>query len=263
MAKAKERAPLKEEALGGLAREPRKEALDCLKALLKRREGGRRRESEERTKLGRREFSPLLLNHRAKSGEARGGEGGHGSESERIGEEEASHGGGQRSGASEEAEARGSLEKSRAGGLRQRGRALPGFSQRGEEQRARRGRRERLGERRGEPLKRRGQRAKEGRETASSLPEAKRESMAKSQRKEERLESFGGDRLPWERGQSLERVRDGREGARSAQRRGEHGKECEEEARGVIADADAASCCARLRATLQRKKAKARSSGSD
>ena len=159
--------------------------------------------------------------------------------------------GGQRSEASEEAEARGSLEKSRAGGLRQRGGALSGFSQRGEEQRARRGRRERLGERRGEPLKRRGQRAKERGETASSLPEAKRESMAKSQREEKRLESFGSDRLPWERRESLERVRDGGEGARSAQRRGEHGKHCEEEA------------IARLGARLQRGEAKARRSGSD
>jgi hypothetical protein len=250
MAKAKERAPLKEEAIGGLAREPREKALDCLEAPLKRRERRGGRESEERAKLSRGELSPLLLNHRAKSGEARGREGSHGRERENR-RREASRRGGQRSGASEEAEARGSLEKSRAGGLRQRGRALPGFSQRGEEQRARRGRRERLGERRGEPLKRRGQRAKEGRETASSLPEAKRESMAKSQGEEERLESFGGDRLPWERSQSLERVRDGREGARGAQRRGEHGKDCEEEA------------IARLRATLQRKKAKARRSGSD
>jgi hypothetical protein len=80
MAKAKEGAPLKEETFGGLARESREKALDCLEAPLERGELRGRRESEERAKLGRGELSPLLLCCRAKSGDAQGREGGHGRE---------------------------------------------------------------------------------------------------------------------------------------------------------------------------------------
>lgn len=129
---------------------------------------------------------------------------------------------------SKEAEARGLLEKSGAGGLRKRGGELPRFSQRREEQRARRRRRERLGERRGEAIKERRRRAKEGGEMASSLPEAKSESMAKSQGEEERLENGRAYGLPWERSQSLKSIRDGREGARAPKRRREHKESAKE-----------------------------------
>jgi len=48
--------------------------------------------------------------------------------------------------------------------------------------------------------------------------------MAESQGEEKCLESLRGDRLPWERGERLERVRERREGGRgrASERRGEH-----------------------------------------
>jgi hypothetical protein len=84
--------------------------------------------------------------------------------------------------ASDEAEARGAAKESRAGGLRQRGGALASLDQRGDQQSARGGRGERLWQSRGEALEPGGHRAKEGSETASSLPEASGESMAESHR---------------------------------------------------------------------------------
>jgi len=49
--------------------------------------------------------------------------------------------------------------------------------------------------------------------------------MAESQREEERLESLRGDRLPWERGERLDQIRERREGGRAlSKRRGEHEK---------------------------------------
>ena len=92
-----------------------------------------------------------------------------------------------------------------------------------DQQSARGGRGERLWQSRGEALERGGYRAKERSETASSLPEARGESMAESQREEERLESLRGDRFPWERRERLDRVRQRREG-RGAKRRSQHGK---------------------------------------
>ena len=125
--------------------------------------------------------------------------------------------------ASEEAEARGSLEQSRAGGLRQRRGALARLRQSLDQQSARRGRGQRLWQRSGEALEQRSDRAKKGSEAASLLPEARGESMAQSHREEQSLESLRGDPLPWERGYGLERVRERREGRR-AKRRSQHGK---------------------------------------
>jgi hypothetical protein len=45
--------------------------------------------------------------------------------------------------------------------------------------------------------------------------------VAESHREQERLESSRGDPLPWQRGERLERVREGREGG-SPERRSEH-----------------------------------------
>jgi hypothetical protein len=126
--------------------------------------------------------------------------------------------------ASEEAEARGAAKESGAGGLRQSGSLLSCLDQRLDQQSARGGRGERLRQSRGEALKPGGYRAKERSETASSLPEANGESMAESQREEERLESLRGDRLPWERGERLDQIRERREGGRgrASERRREH-----------------------------------------
>ena len=99
--------------------------------------------------------------------------------------------------ASEEAEASSSLEQSRAGGLRQRRGALASLSQSLDQQSARGGLRERLGQRSGEALEESSNRAKEGSEAASLLPEARGESMAESQREEESLERARGESLPW------------------------------------------------------------------
>jgi hypothetical protein len=73
-----------------------------------------------------------------------------------------------------------------------------------DQQRARRGGGDGLGQSRGEALEPGGYRAEERSETASLLPEASGESMAESQREQERLESPRGDRLPWERGERLD-----------------------------------------------------------
>jgi hypothetical protein len=126
--------------------------------------------------------------------------------------------------ASDEAEARGAAKESGAGGLRQRGGALACLDQRGDQQSARGGRGERLRQSRGEALEPGGQSAKGGSETASSLPEASGESMAESHREQERLESLSGDRLPWERGERLDQIRERREGGRggASERGSEH-----------------------------------------
>lgn len=91
-----------------------------------------------------------------------------------------------------------------------------------DQQSARRGRGERLRQRSGEALEQSSNRAKEGSEAASLLPEARGESMAQSHREEQSLESLRGDPLPWERGYGLERVRERREGG-GAKRRSQHG----------------------------------------
>lgn len=135
---------------------------------------------------------------------------------------------------SEEAEARGSLEKRGAGGLRQRRGALAGLRQSLDQQRARGGLRERLWQRGGEALESRGQRSKERSEPASLLPEARGESMAESHREEESLKRARGDRLPWERRERLDRVRQRREGGSSLGGGSEHEKRSEgTEARGA------------------------------
>jgi hypothetical protein len=168
----------------------------------------------------------------ARPGEIRGEElvrGGHRKESERT---EKGRRGGRPRGlprgrASEEAEASGSLEQSRAGGLRQRRGALASLSQSLDQQSARRGLRERLGQRSGEALEESSNRAKEGSEAASLLPEARGESMAESQREQESLERARGDRLPWQRRERLDRVRQRREGGGSRGGRSEHEKRSE------------------------------------
>lgn len=96
-----------------------------------------------------------------------------------------------------------------------------------DQQSARGGLRERLGQRSGEALEESSNRAKEGSETASLLPEARGESMAESQREEESLERARGDRLPWERRERLDRVRQRREGGSSLWRGSEHEKRSE------------------------------------
>jgi hypothetical protein len=149
----------------------------------------------------------------------------HGSESKRTEKERRGLPRGEaRGGASEEAEARGAAKENGAGGLRQSGSLLSCVDQRLDQQSARGGRGERLWQSRGEALKPGGYRAKEGSETASSLPEASSESMAESQREEEHLESLRGDRLPWERGERLDQIRERRKGGRgrASERRGEH-----------------------------------------
>jgi hypothetical protein len=151
--------------------------------------------------------------------------GSHGSESERTEKERRGLPRGEARGrASEEAEARGAAKESGAGGLRQSGSLLSCLDQSLDQQSARGGRGERLWQSRGEALKRGGYRAEERSETASSLPEASGESMAESQREEERLESLRSDRLPWERGERLDQIRERREGGRgrASKRRGEH-----------------------------------------
>ena len=129
--------------------------------------------------------------------------------------------------ASEEAEASGSLEQSRAGGLRQRRGALASLSQSLDQQSARGGLRERLGQRSGEALEESSNRAKEGSEAASLLPEARGESMAESQREEESLEGARGESLPWQRRERLDRVRQRREGGESMGGESEHEKRSE------------------------------------
>lgn len=78
MAKAKEGAALKEEALGRFAREARKKALNRSEALIKRRELRGGREREDRLKLRRGEGSPLGLNCSTKRSQRRRGELSHG-----------------------------------------------------------------------------------------------------------------------------------------------------------------------------------------
>jgi hypothetical protein len=96
-----------------------------------------------------------------------------------------------------------------------------------DQQSARRGRGERLWQRSGEALEQSGNRAKEGSESASLLPEARGESMAESHREEESFKGARGDRLPREREERLDRVRQRREG-RGTERRSQHGKTAKE-----------------------------------
>lgn len=124
---------------------------------------------------------------------------------------------------SEKAEARGSLEQSRAGGLRYRGGLGSALDQSIDQSRARGGGRERLRQRGGEAIESRGERAKERSETASLPPEANSESLTESEREEESREQSGADLLPWQRGEAIESVRERREG-RGAERRSKHGE---------------------------------------
>jgi hypothetical protein len=177
--------------------------------------------------------------------------GSHGSESERTEKERRGLPQGEARGrASEEAETRGAAKESRAGGLRQRGGALSCLCQRLDQQSARGGRGERLWQSRGEALEPGGYRAEERSETASSLPEASGESMAESQREEERLESLRSDRLPWERGERLDQIRERREGGRgrASERRREHESQRAREQRREASSPmpTQQSCCARL-----------------
>jgi hypothetical protein len=79
MAKAKEGAPLLQEALLGLTREAREEALDRGEAPLERRELLARRERENRLELRGGELAAFALYGRAERGELRGGEHGRAS----------------------------------------------------------------------------------------------------------------------------------------------------------------------------------------
>jgi hypothetical protein len=63
--------------------------------------------------------------------------------------------------------------------------------------------------------------------------------MAESQGEQERLESLRGDRLPWERGECLDQIRERREGGRgrASERRGEHeSQRTERRPRGLARD---------------------------
>lgn len=122
---------------------------------------------------------------------------------------------------SEEAEARGSLEQSRAGGLRYRGGLSSALDQSADQSRARGGGGERLGQGGGEAIESRGERAEERSEAASLAPEANSESLTKSEREEESREQSRADLLPWQRAEAIERIRERREG-RGAERRSEH-----------------------------------------
>jgi len=99
-----------------------------------------------------------------------------------------------------------------------------------DQQRAGRRRGERLGEPISNRAKRRREGAEEGSETASLPPEASGESMAESEREEKRRESGGGELLPWEGEERLERLLDRGEGG-SAKRRREHDRQSEERER--------------------------------
>jgi hypothetical protein len=79
MAKAKEGAPLSQEALLGLAREAREEALDRGEAPLERGEPRARRERENSLELRGGELAAFALYGRAERGELRGGEHGRAS----------------------------------------------------------------------------------------------------------------------------------------------------------------------------------------
>lgn len=96
-----------------------------------------------------------------------------------------------------------------------------------DQQSARGERRERLRQRSGEALEESSNRAKEGSETASLLPEARGESMTESQREEESLERTRGERLPGQRRERLDRVRQRREGGSSLGGGSEHEKRSE------------------------------------
>lgn len=101
------------------------------------------------------------------------------------------------------------------------------MSQSLDQQSARGGRGERLWQRSGEALEQSSNRAKEGSEAASLLPEARGQSMAESHREEESLKGARGDRLPWERRERLDRVRQRREGGSSLRGGSQHEKRSE------------------------------------
>jgi hypothetical protein len=147
---------------------------------------------------------------------------------------------------SEEAEARGSLKQSRAGGLCYRGGLGSALDQSADQSRARGGGGERLRQRGGEAIESRGERAEERSETASLPPEANSKSLTESEREEESREQSGADLLPRQSAETVERVRERREG-RGAERRSEHDQESRGARRSPVS-----------RETIQRREPRAR-----
>ena len=131
-----------------------------------------------------------------------------------------------------EAELLSLLEKNRARGLLEQSGSLSLLCQSLDQKRARSRSRERLRERGGQSLKSRSQRAKQGSERASLLPEPRGESLSQSEGEEKEGEKLLPDLLPWERAKEGERLREGREGGslRKAKRRREHRMKSEEPA---------------------------------